>query len=418
MIRNIVAYPLPHGWPHLGHEMAELLSRRKFQGCGLLDTVHTGFVPPRDDAELCEAIAGRYLFCHQHEEKILPASVVTEYVEIKCEEIEQQQGYKPGRSQRKTIKEEVIAELLPQAFTKKRRTLAWINRERSWLIIDATSAKRAEDVLQDMRHALDSMPVALLSTEINPARAMLGWLADNEAPERFTIDSDCELISFAEDEGVVRYSNWDLSGEDVQYQLSIGRAPTLLGLTFDGRISFILTNRLELKRIVLLDIVTAGQDEADDAIAKFDADFTLVAAEIERVLEALVNELGGLAKKGDPDLVDMANGGAEPGRSTGDLRREVRSAFEKLAEGIASHGGSMTISTGDGQVIVGAGNEHDPLYPDAKRFVLEQRRPSISLVQRHLRIGYNRAARLIEQMEADGLVSAMKADGTREVLAA
>ena len=78
----------------------------------------------------------------------------------------------------------------------------------------------------------------------------------------------------------------------------------------------------------------------------------------------------------------------------------------------------MTLSTGDGRVLVGAGNEHDPLYPDAKRIVLEQRRPSISLVQRHLRIGYNRAARLIEQMEKDGFVSAMKADGTREVLAA
>ncbi|AVR89047.1 recombination-associated protein RdgC [Thauera aromatica] len=418
MIRNIVAYPLPRGWPHLAHETAALLSRREFQGCGALDTAHAGFVPPRDDAALCEAIAGRYLFCHQHEEKILPASVVNEYVEIKCEEIEQQQGYKLGRKQRTMVKEEVVTELLPQAFTKKRRTLAWINSERGWLIIEATSTKRAEDVLEDMRHALDTVPAGLLSTEVNPARAMLRWLADQEAPDRFTIDSDCELVSFAEDEGVVRYTNWDLAGEDIQHQISIGRAPTLLGLTFDDRVSFIMTNRLELKRILLLDIVTAGQEEADDAIAKFDADFTLVAAEIEGVLEALVDELGGLAKKGDPDLVDMGNGGAEPGRSTGDLRREVRSAFEKLAEGVAAHGGSMTISTGDDQVIVGVGNDLDPLYHDAKRIVIEQGRPSISLVQRHLRIGYNRAARLIEQMETDGLVSAMRADGTREVLAA
>lgn len=418
MIRNIVAYHLPHGWPHLAHETAELLSRRTFQGCGPLDTAHAGFVPPRDDAALCEAIAGRYLFCHQHEEKLLPTSVVNEYVETKREEIERHHGYKLGRKQIKEIKEQVISELLPQAFTKKRRALAWINNARGWLIVEATSAKRAEDVLEDMRRAIDALPVAQLHTEVNPARAMLRWLADQEAPERFSIDSDCELVSIAEDEGVVRYSNWDLSGEDVQYQLTIGRSPTLLGLTFDDRVSFIMTNRLELKRILLLDIVTGGQDEADDAIAKFDADFTLAAAEIEGALEALVGELGGLAKKGDPDLVDMANGGADPGRSTGDLRREVRSAFEKLAEGVAADGGSMTFSTGDGRVIVGAGNEHDPLYPDAKRIVLEQRRPSISLVQRHLRIGYNRAARLIEQMERDGIVSAMRADGSREVLAA
>ncbi|WP_407280570.1 DNA translocase FtsK [Aromatoleum evansii] len=60
----------------------------------------------------------------------------------------------------------------------------------------------------------------------------------------------------------------------------------------------------------------------------------------------------------------------------------------------------------------------DSAYEEAKRVVLEQRRPSISLIQRRLRIGYNRAARLLEQMEIDGIVSAMNADGTREVIAA
>lgn len=405
MIRNIIAYPLPHGWPHSAHETAELLSRRQFMPCGPTDTVSTGFVPPRDDAELCEAITGRYLVCHQHEEKLLPASVVNEYVELKCEEIEQQQGYKPGRKQRKSIKEEVIADLLPQAFTKKRRMLAWINKERGWLIIDASSTKRAEDVLSDMRHAFDALPVDQLRVAVNPARAILDWLADNEAPARFSIDSDCELVSVAEDEGVVRYANWDLSGEDVRYQLSIGRIPTMLGLTFDDRVSFILTNRLELKRILLLDIVAEGKQEADDELSMFDADFTLSAGEIENVLEALVGELGGLvAPNNGGDLIDQAN--------------DARRAFDRLADSVASDGGSMTISTGDGRVIVGAGNEHDPLYAGAKRVVLEHRRPSISLIQRHLRIGYNRAARLIEQMERDGLVSALKADGTREVLAA
>ena len=63
-----------------------------------------------------------------------------------------------------------------------------------------------------------------------------------------------------------------------------------------------------------------------------------------------------------------------------------------------------------------AGGEADPLYDQAVEIVLRTRRPSISLVQRHLRIGYNRAARLIEQMEQSGLVSAMQSNGNREVL--
>ncbi|WP_304438468.1 DNA translocase FtsK, partial [Chromobacterium sp. F49] len=61
--------------------------------------------------------------------------------------------------------------------------------------------------------------------------------------------------------------------------------------------------------------------------------------------------------------------------------------------------------------------EADPLYDEAVAIVMKTRKASISSVQRHLRIGYNRAARLIEQMEAAGLVSAMESNGNRTVLA-
>jgi S-DNA-T family DNA segregation ATPase FtsK/SpoIIIE len=74
----------------------------------------------------------------------------------------------------------------------------------------------------------------------------------------------------------------------------------------------------------------------------------------------------------------------------------------------------------DGGMLGGGGEngdaEADPLYDQAVEVVLKTRRPSISLVQRHLRIGYNRAARLIEQMERAGLVSAMGTNGNREVI--
>lgn len=308
MIRNIIAYQIPYGWPYSAVEMAVLLLRRRFVGCGPMDLAATGFVPPRDEAALCEPIAGRYLLCHQHEEKLLPASVVNEYVEIKCDELEQAQGYKPGRKQRKDIKEQVIAELLPQAFTKKRRTLAWINRVRGWLIVEASSAKRAEDVLSDMRKALDALPVQQLQTHESPIRIMREWLQDGEATGAFTIDQDCELISLGADEGAVRYVNCDLGGEDVRMHLDGGKLPSLLGLTFDNRVSFIVTERLELRRIVLLDVeMERAAQDADNAIELFDGQFTLAAGEIEGALEALVGEMGGLAVKhsGD-DLLDSA----------------------------------------------------------------------------------------------------------------
>src|SRR4029078_619188 len=72
---------------------------------------------------------------------------------------------------------------------------------------------------------------------------------------------------------------------------------------------------------------------------------------------------------------------------------------------------------GEGGVDGEGGGEADPLYDQAVAIVLKTRRASISLVQRHLRIGYNRAARLIEQMERPGMVAEMQTNGNREVLA-
>jgi len=86
-------------------------------------------------------------------------------------------------------------------------------------------------------------------------------------------------------------------------------------------------------------------------------------------------------------------------------------ASEEGSDGGGGGGGSGDIF-GEG----GGGDESDELYDKAVEVVLQTRRPSISLVQRHLRIGYNRAARLIEQMEKAGLVSAASATGAREVL--
>jgi S-DNA-T family DNA segregation ATPase FtsK/SpoIIIE len=80
--------------------------------------------------------------------------------------------------------------------------------------------------------------------------------------------------------------------------------------------------------------------------------------------------------------------------------------------------GTLEGETGDGvgSVTGFADAESDPLYDQAVEVILKNRRASISSVQRHLRIGYNRAARLLEQMEQSGLVSAMQSNGNREIL--
>ena len=90
--------------------------------------------------------------------------------------------------------------------------------------------------------------------------------------------------------------------------------------------------------------------------------------------------------------------------------------IEGILEGGLVDGDGGGDSLGGGAGIGGGGGEADPLYDQAVEVVIKNRRASISLVQRHLRIGYNRAARLLEDMEKAGLVSAMSGNGNRDIL--
>jgi S-DNA-T family DNA segregation ATPase FtsK/SpoIIIE len=138
----------------------------------------------------------------------------------------------------------------------------------------------------------------------------------------------------------------------------------------------------------------------------------------------ILDQQGAEALLGQGDMLYLPPGTGLPQRVHGAFvaDQEVHKVVDYLkqqgkpdyVEGLldAEEGGAASGELGVGE----GGGEADPLYDQAVQIVLQTRRPSISLVQRHLRIGYNRAARLIEQMEQAGLVSAMQANGNREVL--
>ena len=127
---------------------------------------------------------------------------------------------------------------------------------------------------------------------------------------------------------------------------------------------------------------------------------------------------------GQGDMLYMPPGIGHPQRVHGAFVSDAE--VHRVVEHLKAQGGAQYLdgildgaADGNGEdnlAIDGPGGEADPVYDQAVSLVLKTRRPSISLVQRHLRIGYNRAARLIEQMERAGLVSAMQTNGNREVL--
>ncbi len=140
----------------------------------------------------------------------------------------------------------------------------------------------------------------------------------------------------------------------------------------------------------------------------------------------ILDQMGAEALLGQGDMLYMASGSGLPVRVHGafvsdeEVHRVVEylrsqgepNYIEGLLEGGTLDGDAEAGAPGEG----GAGGEADSMYDQAVAIVLEHRRASISLVQRHLRIGYNRAARLLEQMEKSGLVSAMGTNGNRDII--
>jgi S-DNA-T family DNA segregation ATPase FtsK/SpoIIIE len=154
---------------------------------------------------------------------------------------------------------------------------------------------------------------------------------------------------------------------------------------------------------------------------------TRIAFQVSSKIDSrtILDQMGAEALLGQGDMLYLPPGAGFPQRVHGAFvsDAEVRRVVEHLKEqgGPQYVEGVLDAAAGEeaGEGLLGENGrdvEADPMYDQAVQLVLKTRRPSISLVQRHLRIGYNRAARLIEQMERAGIVSPMQANGNREVL--
>ena len=228
------------------------------------------------------------------EKRLLPATVINQVAKARAAEIEEQQGYKPGKKQMRELKEQVTDELLPRAFTIRRTTGVWIDPINGWLVIDAASAAKAEEVLKLLIKAIDPFPMTPLRVVQSPVAAMTDLLASDCAPSGFTVDQDTELRSNSEGKATVRYVRHSLEPEDVQRHIAAGKQCTRLALTWADRVSFVLTETLTIKRIAALDVLKEDSDitlKNDDE--RFDSDLALMTGELGKLLNDLVDALGG-----------------------------------------------------------------------------------------------------------------------------
>ncbi|WP_119156172.1 recombination-associated protein RdgC [Caldimonas tepidiphila] len=295
MFKNLLVYRLGPDWSATTEQIEEALDKGRFAPCGATQPNSSGWVPPRGTPHgpLVEPVGRHLLLKLMTEQKVLPGSVVKRRTEELAQQAEAASGRKPGKKQMKELKEQAELELLPMAFTKQSALKVWIDPADRFLVIDAGSPGKAEEAVTALVKALDGFAVGALHTEMSPTAAMSDWLASGEPPAGFTVDRDCELKSADEMKSVVRYARHPLDIDEVRQHIGAGKVPTKLALTWDSRVSFLLTDTLQIKKLGFLDVVFEGVQPGGDKDEAFDADAAIATGELSRLLPDLIDALGG-----------------------------------------------------------------------------------------------------------------------------
>lgn len=298
--KNLQIYRLPAPWAISADQLESNLAPQAFAACSSLEMQSQGWVSPRGNERLVHVVNRQFLLKLDTEKKLLPSTVINQVTKARAAELEEQQGFAPGRKQTKELKEQVTDELLPRAFSIVRSTWTWIDPVNGWLIVDAGSPGKAEEVLKLLLKAIPKFPLETLRTVRSPLSSMTDWLASDEAPSGFTVDQDTELRASGDSKATVRFVRHTLEPEDVQRHIESGKQCTRLALTWNDRVSFVLTENLSVKKITPLDVLKEDSDvtsKNDDE--RFDGDFMLMTGEVSKLLADLVEALGGQLREND-----------------------------------------------------------------------------------------------------------------------
>lgn len=274
-------------------QLNDALSRGMLQNCLQMEMQSCGWIKPRDDKDEFVHVSGQHvLIAFGVEKKILPVAVVNQYAKNRIETLELHQGHKAGKKQVRDIKEAVLIELMPRAFVQRHVTYVWINLSDGILVIDSANLKRAEAVIELLIKSVGDIRLAPVSTNISPSAMMTRWLSGDEPPVVFTIDRDCELQGMDNEKTMIRYTHHVLDTEEIIRHIKAGKKVTRLAMTWANKISFVLLDNFQIRRIAPLDIIKESADATDTADL-FDSDFVLMTGELSQLLPDLIHALGG-----------------------------------------------------------------------------------------------------------------------------
>ncbi|MDC6112109.1 recombination-associated protein RdgC [Serratia rubidaea] len=299
--KNLMVYRLSRDVALNADEMEKQLSAFSFTPCGSQDMAKTGWVSPmgsHSDA-LTHVVNGQIIICARKEEKILPSPVIKQALQAKIDQLESEQHRKLKKTEKDALKDEVLHSLLPRAFSRFNQTFMWIDTVNGLIMVDAASAKRAEDTLALLRKSLGSLPVVPLTMESPIELTLTEWVRSGELPAGFAIQDEAELKAILEEGGVIRCKKQNLISDEIAVHIEAGKLVTKLAVDWQEHIQLVIADDGSIKRLKFADALREQNDDIDrdDFAQRFDADFILMTSELAALIQNLIEALGGEAQR-------------------------------------------------------------------------------------------------------------------------
>ncbi|BEE07139.1 recombination-associated protein RdgC [Aeromonas veronii] len=238
---------------------------------------------------------GHILLRLVQDKAVIPPAQLQQLLASKVEAIEHQQGRALKKKEKEAIKEDILATLLPHAYTKRTSTYLWYQPSSGLMAVFA-KGKAADDMLAMLRKTIGSLPALPIAVKNPPEVTITTWLQEATIPAGFQIEDQAELRSAMQHGGIARFKQQDLMADEVKNHLTKNdKLVTKLSMNWGETVSFTLADDLSITGVKWADELMEQNDDINDEepLARLDADIALLAGEMSRFAPALIDALGG-----------------------------------------------------------------------------------------------------------------------------
>lgn len=261
-----------------------------FTPCGNLDTIKMGWVSPYNDNNQNDFIIdvqGQLLLRIKKETKLLPDPVIKQALLEKIDKQELILSRRLTKNEKAKLKDEVMIDLTPRAFSKYTYCWVWIDTINKQIIFDASSFKQAEDILSVLRRELGALALTPFFIERPLEQVMTTWVKEklNFAP--FILGDQAELKDPLEGNGIISCKNQEITSDEMMMHFDSGKWITKIKIIDERGVNFSICNDYTFKQIKFDSSVL--DENADFCVDEYDkklaADFFIMANVLSKTIE-------------------------------------------------------------------------------------------------------------------------------------